>query len=156
MFYNFRKNKKAFTLVELIVVIAIIAILGAVVGVTVATFVNRAKKTAASSPLSDLAANWENKEAKQTLLSYLEELFPDTTKRAALKISSQDVLTHSNLKDDTFKLYFHNDDCGDYYGVLQITKGKVDGDVQVKDSSTTSDAAITTEYGNAKAIQKKS
>ena len=45
MFYNFRKNKLAFTLVELIVVIAIIAILGTVVGISVTTFVDKSKKT---------------------------------------------------------------------------------------------------------------
>lgn len=45
MFYNFRKNKKAFTLVELIVVIAIIAVLATAAGIGVSSFLASSKKS---------------------------------------------------------------------------------------------------------------
>ena len=124
MFYNFRKNKKAFTVVELIVVIAIIAILGAVVGVTVATFVNRAKKTAATSPLTELADKWQLKENKTTLSQYVKELFPNDT--AHFYISNQSFWDSKSFKStDTFTIWYHDDNCGDYYGVLEVVKGEV-------------------------------
>ncbi len=58
MFYNFKKNKKAFTLVELIVVIAIIAILGTVVGVSVSGFVTSAKKRAVETAAGSVVTTW--------------------------------------------------------------------------------------------------
>ena len=58
MFYKFRKNKKAFTLVELIVVIAIIAILGTVVGVSVTGFVNNAKKRTVDTAADSVLTTW--------------------------------------------------------------------------------------------------
>ncbi|GEM_PF-2352818 len=59
MFYHFKKNKRAFTLVELIVVIAIIAILGTVVGVSVSGFVASAKKRAVESAANSLKTTWD-------------------------------------------------------------------------------------------------
>ena len=59
MFYNFKKNKKAFTLVELIVVIAIIAILGTVVGISVTRFVASAKEKSALTAAQAVSTCWE-------------------------------------------------------------------------------------------------
>lgn len=54
MFYNFRKNKKAFTLVELIVVIAILAILATVVGVSVTSYIDKSRKSTVEANASSL------------------------------------------------------------------------------------------------------
>ena len=56
---NTKKNKKGFTLVELIVVLVIIAILAAVLVPTVSGYIGKAKKTAAQSSLKNVitAAN---------------------------------------------------------------------------------------------------
>ena len=144
MFYNFRKNKKAFTLVELIVVIAIIAILGAVVGVTVSTFVQRARRTAATESLNELAGVWDNKEDSQKLKDYLKELFPNDY--GSIKVSDSAQLDKKTGLG-TFKIYFHNDNCGDYYGVLDITSGKAAKSSEAKDDATTKTA-----WGNATAV----
>ena len=126
MFYNFRKNKKAFTLVELIVVIAIIAILGAVVGVTVATFVDRARKTAATTPLSELASKWELKEDKQTLADYLRALFPDDYQNFEVPNTNRGQFTATNgTLTGSYYIYYHDDNCGDWYGRLYVNSGSI-------------------------------
>lgn len=51
---NTKKNKKGFTLVELIVVLVIIAILAAVLVPTVSGYIGKAKKTAAESALKSV------------------------------------------------------------------------------------------------------
>ena len=135
MFYNFRKNKKAFTLVELIVVIAIIAILGAVVGVTVSTFVNRAKKTAATEPLNQLAGMWTNKEEGQTIGDYLKELFTEEQQKC-IKVSASGQLSKKALTEN-LTIMFHDDNCGNYYGVLVINKSTGAGKAEAKDDSST-------------------
>ncbi len=150
MFYNFRKNKKAFTLVELIVVIAIIAILGAVVGVTVSTFVNRARRTAATSPLTSLAENWENNKMAtgsdlRTLSQFIQDLYPNDT---ASFTSSDDFWGYKpadfTSSTKTFYIYFHNDDCGDYYGVLTIEKGEfIKSNVSTTETAPSSPKAFT-------------
>jgi|GEM_PF-3462294 len=53
---KFRKNKKGFTLVELVVVIAILAILASVATVATVTILNNARKT----PVTDTAASIKN------------------------------------------------------------------------------------------------
>ena len=125
MFYNFRKNKKAFTLVELIVVVAIIAILGAVVGVTVSRFVDSAREKAAKSPLQSLADNWDSYKVDQpnmNLGEVVESLFPNDKSYFTL---SADKWTKklTAMKDDTFTIYFHDSNTGKYYGTLTVTKG---------------------------------
>ena len=138
MFYNFRKNKLAFTLVELIVVIAIIAILGAVVGVTVSTFVNRARKTAATTPLTELADKWSMKEDATTLKAYIAELFPNDKGNFKIATGQGDRWgeTGSNKNQAAFTIYYHDSNCGDYWGVLSVGKGWV-FDKKNVDSTTT-------------------
>ena len=144
MFYNFRKNRKAFTLVELIVVIAIIAILGAVVGVTVSTFVKRARRTAATEPLNQLASMWGNKEDNQTLKDYIKELLPDDY--GSVKVSDNSQLSKKS-GFGTFKIYFHDSNCGDYYGVLDVTSG-----TPAKSSDAKDDATTVTGWNGATAV----
>lgn len=55
MFYNFRKNKKAFTLVELIVVIAIIAVLATAAGLAVSGILKNSRKTACINNAKSIA-----------------------------------------------------------------------------------------------------
>ena len=90
MFYNFRKNKKAFTLVELIVVIAIIGILGAVVGVSVSTFVSNAKKRSCKSTAESIADAWEmwaSLNDNTTWNTYVKEQFPNNYNKTDTNIS---------------------------------------------------------------------
>ena len=126
MFYNFRKNKKAFTLVELIVVIAIIAILGAVVGVTVSSFVNRARESAATDPLNSLKGYWDGYVADgKTLSQMVSELF-DASKSGFSASSDKWATKVSKIQSDatTFNIFYHDDNSGDYYGKLEIKDGK--------------------------------
>lgn len=124
MFYNFKKNKKAFTLVELIVVIAIIAILGAVVGVTVSTFVDRARKSAATTPLTELASKWELKETGDNLQTYINRLFPDDYDHFFVPNANKDERSATSLSGD-YTIYYHDDNCGDFYGTLAVVGGKL-------------------------------
>ena len=138
MFYNFRKNKKAFTLVELIVVIAIIAILGAVVGVTVSTFVNKARKTAATEPLSGLAGNWESylvDSPNKKLKDVIAELFEDD--KTSFYVSNNAMWnTGISSLTGTQYIYFHNDDADKYWGELKIVDGKAKkSDVKALDAA---------------------
>ena len=124
MFYNFRKNKKAFTLVELIVVIAIIAILGAVVGVTVTTFVNRARKSAATSPLTELADKWKLNDGK-SLNDYIIDLFEEDDNYKNFSCNNETMLGKSDFGTTTFKIFYHDDNSGSYWGVLEVKAGVV-------------------------------
>ena len=67
------------------------------------------------------------------------------------------VVTNTNLSvnnlafgsSDTFTLYFHDDNCGDFYGVLTITKGVCASTAEAKDDATT-----VTNWGKAAAVKK--
>jgi len=150
----FRKNKKGFTLVELIVVIAIIAILGAVVGVTVSTFVNRAKKTAATTAIEALAGYWDLMEDNDTVGTFIKENFK-SDELQYVKISDDKVLTMKKSKiisdNKSFTIYYHDDNCGDYYGYISFASKKftkTDNKYAVaKDDATTAKA-----YTDAKAV----
>ena len=126
MFYNFKKNKKAFTLVELIVVIAIIAILGAVVGVTVSSFVDKARVSAAKEPLTGIVDNWESYKIdspNKTVKEVVAELFPNDKTNFLASASTVWSTKVKDLTSGTVYIYFHNDSCGKYYGQLKIESG---------------------------------
>ena len=144
MFYNFRKNKKAFTLVELIVVIAIIAILGAVVGVVVSGFVVRARKTAATSPVTDFADQWQvnvNDAAPVTLNVYIKSLFPNDFAHFCVDANNMLGKKPGQLNSADFYIYYHDDNCGDYYGKIHFVKNAID-----KSNVTTVEALPSTVY----------
>ena len=124
MFYNFKKNKKAFTLVELIVVIAIIAILGTVAGIAVSSVLTRAKKTAATSPLNDLYNDWTMWDGTKDFKTFImEDAFPQNYSN--FYVSDNSKLTKKSFgSGDTFSIYYHDDkSSGDYWGELKIKQG---------------------------------
>lgn len=135
MFYNFKKNKKAFTLVELIVVIAIIAILGAVVGVTVSSFVDKARVSAAESPLDDLKKYWDTGITDNLTLSALVASIFGESERANFSCSS-DAWGTKVSKLGTINIFYHDDASGDYYGKLAVTSG-TPGDVSSSKTAPT-------------------
>lgn len=123
MFYNFKKNKKAFTLVELIVVIAIIAILGTVAGIAVSSVLARARRTAATSPLNDLYNDWTMWDGTKDFKTFIkEDAFPQNY--SSFYVSDNSKLTKKSFgSGDTFSIYYHDDSSGDYWGELKINKG---------------------------------
>lgn len=93
---KFRKNKKGFTLVELVVVIAILAILASVATVATVTVLNNARKTPVQDTLNTLKSqvamyqndigyttSWRNsgsgKNEKKGLAAFLGENVKDVT-----------------------------------------------------------------------------
>lgn len=93
---KFRKNKKGFTLVELVVVIAILAILASVATVATVTVLNNARKTPVQDTLNTLksqvamyqsdigySTSWRNtgsgKSEKKGLASFLGDNIKDVT-----------------------------------------------------------------------------
>lgn len=141
MFYNFKKNKKAFTLVELIVVIAIIAILGAVVGVTVSTFLERAKKTDATSPLSELAGVLSAKESGVSLAAYIKELYPKDYSHFYCSDASK-LSDTADISGD-FNIYYHNDNSGKYWGKLEVKGGIANKKITALESAPGTKTAVS-------------
>lgn len=132
MFYNFRKNKKAFTLVELIVVVAIIAVLGTVVGIAVGSALKKSKETAAETNAKALAdqvklffAGDEGSTADQKLSAYITEKLP------GLKGT---ITYNSNFGDkkvgDTFTS-----------GTIDYTENKITYTITVKNNGETATVA---------------
>ena len=134
MFYNFRKNKKAFTLVELIVVVAIIAILGTAVGLAVSGLVDSSrKKTLASNAATLVTAinTYPADEIDQSNTSTEKTLDGYITARAAGLIvkwpnnSSVKTATQNSLKNATGNVFLVNDNSATpkYMIKIRVEKG---------------------------------
>lgn len=140
---NTKKNKKGFTLVELIVVLVIIAILAAVLIPTVSGYIGRAKKTAAQSVLKNVvtAAN----SAGQSLIETSDSISTTdgTTFETEIKeVGGNDILTGvTSIKLDpatgTVVEADYND--GTYFSHYWIADGKSN----YKNTKTTADATAT-------------
>ena len=124
MFYNFRKNKKAFTLVELIVVIAIIAILGSVAGVLVFRYVDSTRESAAKTPLSSAKSVFEAFKLDgngKTFKAYCGEVLEHPER---YYVSVNDVWSKTSISSsDNFTVYYKSSDTGDYWGKLECKNG---------------------------------
>ena len=156
---KFRKNKKGFTLVELVVVIAILAILASVATVATVTILNNARKSpvvdTASSVKSqiqywyatgtrkDNAAKWSSTDTKiapETLSGFISEAIQDfkgniqtTAVAQAKNISTTDDNIHLACSNTTGSLY-----ADATYHVYVFTKYYYcDISVTVKDNAVT-------------------
>jgi prepilin-type N-terminal cleavage/methylation domain-containing protein len=127
---NKKKNKKGFTLVELIVVLVIIAILAAVLVPTVSGYIGRAKKTAAQSALKNvitaassagtdiIASNSSvTKGDSDTFKTYIEEVggsdILSGVKDIVLDPATGTVI-YASYSDGTYSSTYYYDQSGNY------------------------------------------
>ena len=126
--FCFKKNKKAFTLVELIVVIAIIAILGTVVGLSVTQFVAKAKENAVTSSASAIQKAWDTFVADggdKQLYTYFSENVSDISnvyiKPGKVNGVTYDNVTGNSAHEASLTLYVYKEG---YLATITVETGK--------------------------------
>ena len=94
---SYRRNKKGFTLVEVVVVIAIIAILGSIIAVSVMAILKNSEKKAVSTKLTSY---WK---ITSTAFSQINKGFATATSPSATFLESRLPLKNSQIKLGTEK-----------------------------------------------------
>lgn len=127
---RFRRNKKGFTLVELIVVIAILAILAAVATVSITGIVNNASKNAIRSDLAKYKAGYDAfiSDPDTTTVSLVEFKKFVHSQTGTYKISGSETLatsawgTWANDNTKTVSITVRS-----FTGTINVTTGVITG-----------------------------
>lgn len=122
---RFRRNKKGFTLVELIVVIAILAILAAVATVSITGIVNNASKNAIRSDLARYKEGYDlykTEDDSITLNEFKAYIHPST---GTYQIAGSDAVTYGTWTTDATRTVSVT--VRGFTGVLNVVTGVVTG-----------------------------
>ena len=95
------------------------------------TEAEQSQRIMATSALIALADNWENNRLAsgmdvKKLSAFVADLCPNDTASFGISNTGYWDKKPDNITSGTFYIYFHNDDCGKYYGRLKVVNGVFD------------------------------